>query len=73
MGECPEGKKAAPNGATCICEDLSILDDNDKIQCVTACPDTHEVGDDGVTCERKWQLDSPVKLRAQPDVRAICP
>eukprot|EP00058_Branchiostoma_floridae_P002515 XP_002588003.1 hypothetical protein BRAFLDRAFT_125400 [Branchiostoma floridae] len=62
VGECPEGKKAAPNGATCICEDLSILDDNDKIQCVTACPDTHEVGDNGVTCEprtviNKWRHD----------------
>ncbi|XP_078584975.1 uncharacterized protein LOC144867080 [Branchiostoma floridae x Branchiostoma japonicum] len=60
--ECPEGKKAAPNGVTCICEDLSILDDNDKIQCVTECPDTHEVGNDGVTCEPKtviykWRFD----------------
>ncbi|XP_078589276.1 uncharacterized protein LOC144869684 [Branchiostoma floridae x Branchiostoma japonicum] len=53
VATCPAGKKAAPNGMTCICADYTILTDDGATQCISACPDTHVVGDDGVTCESK--------------------
>eukprot|EP00058_Branchiostoma_floridae_P001424 XP_002586912.1 hypothetical protein BRAFLDRAFT_105134 [Branchiostoma floridae] len=56
VGECPAGKKAAPNGVTCICSGLTIIRNDETKECVTACPDTHEVSDDGVTCQPKTMI-----------------
>ncbi|XP_035660233.1 uncharacterized protein LOC118404941 [Branchiostoma floridae] len=56
VGECPAGKKAAPNGVTCICSGLTIIRNDETKECVTACPDTHEVADDGVTCQPKTMI-----------------